>query len=26
VRETLDEMAPAYPGPDGWDPKTVVVE
>jgi len=26
VRETLDEMAPAYPGPDGWDPRTVVVE
>ncbi|MGE0241610.1 MAG: PPK2 family polyphosphate kinase [Parvibaculaceae bacterium] len=26
VRETLEEMAPKYPPPDGWDPKTVVVE
>jgi PPK2 family polyphosphate:nucleotide phosphotransferase len=25
VRETLEEMAPKYPPPDGWDPKTVVV-
>ena len=26
VRETLEDMAPKYPAPDGWDPKTVVVE
>jgi polyphosphate kinase 2 (PPK2 family) len=26
VRETLEEMAPKYPVPDGWDPRTVVVE
>jgi PPK2 family polyphosphate:nucleotide phosphotransferase len=26
VRETLEEMAPKYPPPDGWDPKSVVVE
>ncbi len=26
VRETLEEMAPQYPPPNGWDPKTVVVE
>jgi PPK2 family polyphosphate:nucleotide phosphotransferase len=26
VRETLEEMAPKYPPPVGWDPKTVVIE
>lgn len=26
VRETLEDMAPKYPPPDGWDPKTVVIE
>lgn len=26
VRETLEEMAPAYPPARGWDPKTVVIE
>jgi PPK2 family polyphosphate:nucleotide phosphotransferase len=26
VRETLEEMAPKYPPPNGWDPKTVVIE
>lgn len=26
VRETLEDMAPKYPPPDGWDPKSVVVE
>ena len=26
VRDALEEMAPKYPPPDGWDPKTVVVE
>jgi PPK2 family polyphosphate:nucleotide phosphotransferase len=26
VRETLEEMAPKYPPPNGWDPKAVVVE
>jgi PPK2 family polyphosphate:nucleotide phosphotransferase len=26
VRETLEEMAPKYPPPKGWDPKTVVVK
>jgi PPK2 family polyphosphate:nucleotide phosphotransferase len=26
VREALEEMAPAYPPADGWDPKTVVIE
>lgn len=25
VRETLEEMNPRYPGPDGWDPKTVKI-
>lgn len=25
VRETLEGMNPQYPGPDGWDPKTVKV-
>lgn len=26
VRETLEDMAPKYPKPDGWDPKKVVIE
>lgn len=26
VRETLEDMNPQYPGPDGWDPKTVKIE
>jgi PPK2 family polyphosphate:nucleotide phosphotransferase len=26
VRETLEEMNPQYPGPDGWDPKSIVIE
>ncbi|WP_119270416.1 polyphosphate kinase 2 family protein [Taklimakanibacter deserti] len=26
VREALEELAPKYPPPDGWDPKTVVVK
>lgn len=26
VRETLEEMAPKYPKPVGWDPKKVVIE
>jgi PPK2 family polyphosphate:nucleotide phosphotransferase len=26
VRETLEEMAPKYPPPRGWDPKAVVIE
>jgi PPK2 family polyphosphate:nucleotide phosphotransferase len=26
VRETLEEMAPVYPPPDGWDPKTIVID
>lgn len=26
VREALEDMNPQYPGPDGWDPKTVKVE
>jgi PPK2 family polyphosphate:nucleotide phosphotransferase len=25
VRETLEEMDPKYPGPDGWDPKTMTI-
>lgn len=25
VRETLEEMNPQYPAPDGWDPKTIEV-
>lgn len=25
VRETLEDMAPKYPPPDGWDPKKVVI-
>lgn len=25
VRETLEDMAPKYPKPDGWDPKKVVI-
>ncbi len=26
VREALEDMNPQYPGPDGWDPKAVVIE
>ncbi|HTN96619.1 MAG TPA: PPK2 family polyphosphate kinase [Nordella sp.] len=26
VRETLEDMAPKYPKPDGWDPEKVVIE
>lgn len=26
VRETLEDMAPKYPKPEGWDPKKVVIE
>jgi PPK2 family polyphosphate:nucleotide phosphotransferase len=26
VREALEEMNPQYPGPDGWDPGTVVID
>jgi PPK2 family polyphosphate:nucleotide phosphotransferase len=25
VREALEEMNPQYPGPDGWDPKTIKI-
>jgi polyphosphate kinase 2 (PPK2 family) len=26
VRETLEEMNPQYPPPDGWDPKAITIE